>query len=463
MEARISAVRHALWLLLVAAALCAAATLPQPENRTTMRALRELSAASGSFRREEAEAKLLAQARMQGAQPLRAILPPRTRRLPSVSVLDDALPVAPLSAVALDSLAALRAFAEGVEPAQKTLVIGVPELGHVASALGWRLARRPPGTKVVLSGARLVPAQVDERDVAREAEVAELALVSEQAERALRDAEKKLAQADAIVEARLKRRMPWKAIVKARESKAEAQALFDTQSAAAGARKAAYEAAVAAATAPRAALEVPPMPSHALLRVTLQIDGASQLEQVDVPVAVHTRSVPVSALAGAAFPALAAAGLWDAVKGGNLAAARAVVEARFNWHMRPVAWLGNAVQGAFVLQLVPCVLPLLLLWLLGRIHALAVSYSPFTTEVRASLPRPGFAQRWLEFVTVLAMPLIACGTAAASLVAIDRTPALPALSAGLCFFLGVRAYGKLADLGELVDSVVQSHSYPPAH
>jgi hypothetical protein len=458
MEARISAVRYALWQLLFAAALCAVLTLPAPGNRTYMRALREAQTFAQGWKREEAEAKLLAQARMQGAQPLRALVPPsRKKGGPSVGVLEDALPIAPVTSLALGSLAAIRSFGAGVDPAEKTVAIGVPELGQAPAALAWRIARRAGGERVVLKSARVVPAQVSAEDVAGEADVTRLMADSEQADRALREAEKKLAQAQSIVEARQKRRMPWKAIVKAREAQAAAQSGFDEKSQAANERKQAYEAAAVRALASHAELSVPPLPAFAVLRVDADADGKPLTFELPVP--VSTRSVPVSALASAAFPELVQAGLWDEVASGTPEQAPEAVARHFNWHMRELA---PGVPGVMVLSLAPCLLPVLLAWLLGRIRALEVSYSPFTTQVRSTgLPRPGFKQRWLELLTVLVLPILACALAALSLTMIAKTPTLPVLSAGLCFFLGVRAFGKLAELNEMVDSVVQSHSYPP--
>jgi len=111
MEARISAVATSLWLVFGVAVVCAVVTLPAPENRAALRVQRELQSFNASFRREEAEAKLLAQARAQGSQSLRGLrLPERSKRAQSVVVAEDAMPVQPLAAVSLHSLAAVAEY-----------------------------------------------------------------------------------------------------------------------------------------------------------------------------------------------------------------------------------------------------------------------------------------------------------------------------------------------------------------
>jgi hypothetical protein len=457
MEARISAVATSLWLVFGAALLCAVVTLPAPENRAALRVQRELQAFDVSFRREEAEAKLLAQARAQGSQSLRSLrLPERSKRVQSVAVADDALPVQPLAAVSLHSLAAVADFGAS-HPAVE---LAVPDLSGVGGALAWRLARSAPNAKAELLSARAMAADVSAEDMVAERTLPGLQQAAEQATKAAAEAERRLAQAETTLENRTKkRRPPRKQLDKLREARAEARALFTEKSAAAKAAQAACDSAAEARLKARHLRDVPPLPEFGVLQVVLTLDGAAS--EFDVPVAFRKRSVGVTPLPAASFSALRTEGLWDSVKGGDVLAAQATVSQGLHWHLRRAQVLGWSVQAALLLQFLPLLMPLSLLFVLRRIDALAVSYSPFTTEVRGALPRPGLRSRLIEALAVLVLPIVACASAATALLMISATPIIPVLSAALSFVLGLRAFGKLDDLRAMVESVVQSHSYPP--
>jgi hypothetical protein len=178
MEARISAVATSLWLVFGVAVVCAVVTLPAPENRAALRVQRELQSFNASFRREEAEAKLLAQARAQGSQSLRGLrLPERSKRAQSVVVAEDAMPVQPLAAVSLHSLAAVAEYGAS----HPLVVLAVPDLSSVGPSVAWRLARVAPGAAVELLSARAMAAEVSAEDLAAERTLPALQLASEQA------------------------------------------------------------------------------------------------------------------------------------------------------------------------------------------------------------------------------------------------------------------------------------------
>src|SRR5690606_38027037 len=97
----------------------------------------------------------------------------------------------------------------------------------------------------------------------------------------------------------------------------------------------------------------------------------------------------------------------------------AAVRGHFNWHNRQREVAGVSVTGAAVLQLVPCVLPLMLLLLVLRVRAAAGSYSPFNPKVEMALPRVGFRSRALDSLVVIILPVLAAASAAASLMLIN--------------------------------------------
>ena len=137
------------------------------------------------------------------------------------------------------------------------------------------------------------------------------------------------------------------------------------------------------------------------------------------------------------------------------------VQDEFNWHNRSVELLGLRLGGMTLLQLLPCLLPVLLLFLRRRLRAAAASYSLFGTRIYGDMPTLCFKSRSLEGVALVLLPLLACASAGAALLMIDELPFLPALAALASLMLGTAAYGKLVELHALVASVVHSHSYPP--
>jgi len=340
------------------------------------------------------------------------------------------------------------------------VVLAVPDLSSVGPSVACRHARVAPGAAVELLSARAMAAEVSAEDLAAERTLPALQLASEQAAKAAGDAERRLAQAETTLENRTKkRRPPRKQLDKLREARAEARAHFAEKASAANSAKAIYDGAAEAREKPRHQRDVPPLPELGILKVALSLDGAPS--ELDVPVAFKKRTVEVSPLPAASFGALRTEGLWDSLKTGDGLAAQASVSQGLHWHLRSAEVLGWSVQAALVLQFLPLLMPLCLLFVLRRIRTLAVSYSPFTTEVRGALPRPGFQSRVLEALAVLVLPIVACGSAATALLMISATPVIPVLSAALSFMHGLRAYGKLDDLRVMVESVVQSHSYPP--
>jgi len=218
-----------------------------------------------------------------------------------------------------------------------------------------------------------------------------------------------------------------------------------------------YDDAVKRALSPRKHTQPAEVPAFALARVDLE-GGAGPYE---IPVRLESRVVPVPSLRQADFTQTAEAGLWEKVQGLDPDQAVAAVQDEFNWHNRYVEVLGLRLGGMTLLQILPCLLPLLMLLLRRRLRAAAASYSLFGTRIYGDMPTLGFKSRSLEGVALVLLPLLACVSASLALLMIGELPFLPALAALASLMLGSAAYVKIGELHGLVASVVHSHSYPP--
>jgi hypothetical protein len=124
---------------------------------------------------------------------------------------------------------------------------------------------------------------------------------------------------------------------------------------------------------------------------------------------------------------------------------------------------GFDLVGAHLLQLVPLILPALLSLLLRNIRRARTSYNPFTTEVPEKAPRIGLSSRFLEFLVIVLLPLVAVCNAVAALYLVGQLPAIPALCLLACLMMGTTAFSELDELREQMLSIVRSHSnLPPA-
>lgn len=456
MEARISAVQQTLLVLLVASLALAVLARPHPANRQYTGALEELKQFHAGFQRSTWEGMLREQAEAQGTLPVSAVHTAITgRAVPSVALLENAPPIRPLTDVKLATLADVSAHAG--KPS--TLTIGVPDVQALAAALSWRLAHEPKQTPTTVAGVTLLPAQVSLEDVKLEQEVARLRIAVLDAEKEVEAATQKLQLEQNVFEARRKRGLPWKTILKSIEAVKAATATLDGKKATLLSLQQNYEAEAKRAEAPRAATQPGTVPTVALARVTLQQDGANR--SVDVPVILTLRDVQVPALPQGTFVATREAGLWDEVKKYDAEHAIQAVRDHFNWHNRSLSVAGITLSGALLLHVLPMLLPVLLAVLLGRMRAVGANYSPFSTKVRGQLPRVGFRSRFFDLLVLVVLPLMVVVSAGASLLLIGQLPILPAVTLIAVLSMGVMASSRLGELQDLITSVVQSHSYPP--
>jgi hypothetical protein len=453
MQARISAAQHALLLLLVASLGVAVVSRPDPANRHFTDALQELEGFRADFARESVERSLREQAEAQRAVPASALQKQvaATRGM-KLQIAKDAAPLLPLTSVRLATLAEVRAYAQ---PPSK-LKTGAADVSGLAGALVWRLLHSQQPGPFTLTGVELTTAEVGKDDVELEREVAKLRVEQVQAQAALDDANKKLESEERILEARRKRHQPWKVVVKSVEAAKAAKDARDDKARVLAQAQQRYEAAAQRAQQPRAATAPAQIPEFALAKVSVEPLGTLQ-----IPVALDVREVPVPTLRHDTFAATQAAGLWNEVKDLDAAGAIAAVRGHFNWHNRQFELAGFTLTGAAVLQLTPCILPLMLMLLVIRVRTAAGSYSPFNTKVEVALPRVGFRSRALDCVVVIILPVLAAASAAASLMLISRPPILPVVTGLLCLMLGSYALVKLGELQDLIESVAHSASFPP--
>jgi hypothetical protein len=272
-------------------------------------------------------------------------------------------------------------------------------------------------------------------------------------------AKTELDAADELYDKQRKWKLPWKILAKTHEARQQAKGVLADKQRALKAVERRYASAHKRTTRNYEQHTVPPIPNRGVAQVSITQNGKQTLYQI--PVAIAVREVPVPSLNGAALPYTQEAGLWEEVRGLDADGAIAAVRAHFNWHYRYVELMGIKLGGMTVLQLLPCILPLLLAASLWRMRAVAGAYNPFTTRVRGSLPRIGFGSRVLDALVLVVMPLTAAGCAMTSLMLVGQVPALPVLTAVVCLVLGIHTFTRLGELQNLRDDVVRSHSYPP--
>jgi hypothetical protein len=465
MQARLTAVQRALWWVPAASLAIAVLARPHPHNRQLQKALAEVTTFQAGFQRDALEKLLRDYAEAQAAVPLSEVVAVPTaeargaargqNRPPKLSVAADAAPLEPLSVIRLATLADARAHGGS----DSAVDLGVPDVSGVGPALSWRLVHvGATGTPSVAS-VSLRPANVTQADVELEREAARLQTAKQAATSAVAAAAKRLEMEQNVFEARRKRGLPWKVILKSIEARDAAKQTLDERTQALADLQASYDDAVARALAPRPDVPVTGVPDFALAHVIFAPGAA--VDAYDVPVPLAHRRVTVPPLRQAAFSATEAAGLWDKVKTLSPDQAVDAVRGEFNWHNRHLEVAGVKLSGAILLQLLPCVLPLLLLLLRARLRAAANSYSLFGTKVYGDMPKVGLQHRTLDALALVVLPVAACASAGISLVLIDQPPWLPGLAAVACLTLGGLVFAKVSELQGLVASVIHSHSYPP--
>jgi hypothetical protein len=461
MKARLYAVQRALWALVIVSAALAILAFPRGNNGAYSAALAELEAFEKGFKQAELERSLLAYAQAQGIVPLADVAAlVRGPLVPAVKAAPAAPPILPLARLELRTLADIQARSQK----GSSLPIGAPTPEPLAAALAWRLARAG-GTGYSLVGTSLLPAQLSAADVEREREVARLRLESRSAEQAVAEATKKLATAEELFEARRKRKLPWKILVKSDEARKEARVLLGERQRGLDDIRARYEAvtkqAEASANDPAAVSGEHALPSEFAIAQVLLDDAAAVRTMLKVPVALAIRPVNLPTLAGTDFAATRAAGLWEEVKNGSASAAIGGVQGRFTWHHRSIELAGMHIAGSSVLHALPCLLPFLLFAVLTRIRRVSVSYNPFGASVDIDLPRVGLGSRTVELVALVILPLTAVALTGAALWAVSQLPVVPILVGLACLGLGTYAFLELGTLQNLVEAVVRSHSSRP--
>jgi hypothetical protein len=357
MKARLSAVQLTLLLLLLAALACGVLARPHPANSRFMEALDEMSTFRDGFKRSELEKSLLDYARAQGAQPLASVVAAvRGRLVPSVQLAKGAPPLQPMAAVQLQTLADVSFRSQ----AQSALLIGVARPAELGASVAWRLARMPDAGSWTLAGVELAPGKVEQSDLNLEAEVARLRIEALDAQSAVDTATKKLESAEALFETRRKWKLPWKILVKSDEARKEARATLEANQSVLTDTQQRYESSAKRAQSAKPPLNTDGTPTaFAVAKVALEHNAARTT--LEVPVSLELRNTPVPTLQGGAFPAAHKAGLWDELK--TLDADRAIdaIRHHFNWHYRYIEVLGLHVGGMTVLQMLPCILPVLLI------------------------------------------------------------------------------------------------------
>lgn len=462
MNARLHAVQRVMWALVVASIALALLSFPRGNNRAYSAALDELTAFAQAFKQGELEKTLLDYARAQGtAQPSEVQKLIRGPQVPKVQLSAAAAPILPLAEIHLRTLGEVQ---EHAKP-DSTLDIGALTPAPLAAAIAWRLARLTPAPPVYeLTSVTIEPSQYTPADIELEAAIGKSRIETSAAEKAAAEAERKLKSAEDVFEARRKRRIPWKILLKFDEVRKTARVTLGERQRTLEETRTRYEDQVkgAEATAARPAAASGRLPTeYALAQVALRGD-AGKVTTLRVPVALNIQKAKLPALAGTSFSATREAGLWDETKDQNAAQAIALTRSKFTWHYRYAELAGIRIGGMTLLQVLPCILPLLLLALLSRIRRVSGTYNPFGTTLKEKLPRVGLGSRPLELAVLVLLPLAAVVLTSFALLAVSQVPILPAISALAAVGLGGFAFVELGSLQELLEAVVRSHSNPPA-
>lgn len=454
MQARLSAVQNRLWLVLAATLVVLVVTLPRPENRRLVGALEEMESFRHAFDRAAAERALREQAESASAASMQDVeKAAQNRHAYKLKLAPSAPPVRPISVLDLGSLAAVEQHAQP----GTTVTVGAPDVNALGASIGWRLARTSGGPFTLLS-AELLLADVDEKDVALEQEVARLRAASIETRKAVEEATRRVEIYEQRVEFQTKARSKY--LGKSREALYEARTALDEKTRLMTDTQASYDAEATRAQEPRKLREPNgTVPTAALARVVVSNNGTPIT--FDIPVPLRHRRVPVTPLTGANFAHSKEASLWDEVKGLDADGAVRAIRSHFNWHMAALELGPVTLKGAYLLQLLPAIMPVLLYVLLVHIRRAATSYSPFSTKVPEQAPRVGFGSRIVEAFVLVVLPLGTAASAATALILINHVPVIPALAAVACFGLGGYAFTELKELREQTVWIVRSHSYLP--
>jgi hypothetical protein len=463
MNARLHAVQRVMWALVVASIALALLAFPRGNNRAYSAALDELTAFSQGFKQGELEKTLLDYARAQGTlQPAEVQQLISGPQVPKLQLSTAAKPILPLAEIHLRTLGEVL---EHSKP-NSTLDIGALTPAPLAAAIAWRLARLTPAPpRYELTSIALEPSQYTPADIELEAAIGKSRIETADAEKAAADAEKKLTTAEDVFEARRKRKLPWKILLKFDELRKAARVTLAERQHTLEETRTRYEDQVkrAEATAARPAAATGPLPTAYALALVALRGEAGTLTTLRVPVALNIQKAKLPPLAGTSFSATREAGLWEVAKDQNGAQAIVLTRSKFTWHYRYAELAGMRIGGMTLLQVLPCVLPLLLLALLSRIRRVSGTYNPFGTTLKEKLPRVGLGSRSLELAVLVLLPLGSVVLTSFALWAVSQVPILPAIAALAAVALGGYAFVELGSLQELLEAVVRSHSNPPAN
>jgi hypothetical protein len=447
------------WALCAASLLLCVLGLPLGDDRNSMSALNELRAFDTGFDRAALERALLSQASAQGMVALadiaRGLGAPG---LPKVSVAAAAPAITPRTEVQLNTLSDVNALAA----AGATIGIGSPKAEALASALGWRLARRAPeagADRYELQQIVLTDRACTSADLQREQTIADERLAAVNARNASVAAKTALAEAETLHEQRKKWKASRKAIQLANAARLEALAVSNSAVIALTQADARYAADAKLgeklAAAPKGA------GGCMLATATLLARPSAARIELILPTPIDQRRVTVPNLTGVDFPVLHAVSLWSVVEQQSAKDAIATLLSRFSWHYRYTQIGKIKLGGMTVLQFAPLLLLPLFSVLIRRSRGVGATYNPFDRTAGEVLPTVGLGVGALNLVALVLLPLTGCALCAVSLVGIDELPVVPVLCALSALGLGGRSHVALNELLELRDAVTLSHSHAP--
>ncbi|HEX2676966.1 MAG TPA: hypothetical protein VHM19_10010 [Polyangiales bacterium] len=454
MKARLLSVQRTLFTLVVTSLVLSVLAFPHGHNRDYMAALDELNAFRSAFKEKELERSLLDYAQSQGVIAVADVAAAaKGPGVPKLRAAANAPKLLPRAEVKLDTLGAVAARTAG----PTTLPIGVTSAADIGSAIAWRLTRSGNTADGELRSVALVPGAVSDAEVTRERDVAKARLAMLASDTALEHATKKLQSEEDRYTLLRKWKSSWKVLIKSDQARKDAKVALDAAQVDRDHKHADYERLAKAAESFHA--QGVGDAAHAVAEVT--VAQGKQETKLQIPVALETRQASLPQLQGIGLSATRAAGLWDEVQDKDAAQAIDAVRSHFTWHYRYVELGGIKVGGMTLLQLLPALLPLVLMLMLVRIRRVSVTYNPFGTMESTVLPRVGFGPRVLDGLALAILPFVAAILTTISLMAVGQLPVLPLLAAFASLGLGAYVFIELGSLQSLIDAVSRSHSTPP--
>ncbi len=455
------AARSFFWVVLALNIIAVPLAIPWPNDAKTSKALQEIRAFSARFDSKQKKQALIQEAD-QKANPTLAQIAEQTLG-PGVDMLNAPKTRIRLATVIGFNLTSLYAVRMMSEP-NASLKIEGPTIKEIADSLRWRLARmgNSRGYRLVSLKWSKGGASKADFELERRVEVSRQAALK--ARRAYLRAVNTRDAREKVVKSRLKRRASRKRIRKARreyiESKKE---VFERRTVLDETRTLYQElAGSAGAFAPNPnARSKSKDAQFAVVTASIEKQRRKNTSELSFPVSIRISKVPVTPLTVAPFNATKAAGLWPSVKFVSFKKAIQIGEANFSWHNKGIDLSSMRLGGPTLLYVLPVILAASLFIFALRCRNPRAGYNPFMPE-KSDLPKVGLGFRFLDFVVVVVLPLVASLLCGWSLAGIRGNVVISLVVGTIAVSIAAWCYKELATLNNLNEDIRRTSIRPPA-